>query len=139
MKRILIFLFFISAVGVFKAQSVTTQSLKGSGWIITSIDNIETGKSQVIDASVKFTLKFDGDTTYSGLGCNTYKGNYKSDGLKTLTMKKAESQGNSNCLGLGPLELKIWMLYQKATRYRMTGDALFIFTSDDHRLVFKKF
>jgi len=133
MKKIFILLVFMASTALLSAQS-----LKGGSWIMVSIDDLESGKSQVIDSQVKFLLQFDSDSLYSGLGCNNYSGKYLSDGVKSLTLQKTELKSKNNCLGLEPLEKQVWALYQKATRYRITGESLFIFTSDDHRLVFKK-
>src|SRR3954471_2064821 len=110
MKKAAFLFFFIIAF-----VTVNAQSLKGSSWLITSIDDLESGKSQTIESQVKLSLKFDNDSLYSGRGCNTYNGNYKSDGVKTLVMKKGELHGANNCLGLGPLEKQLLLIYEKVT------------------------
>lgn len=131
MKQFFIFIFLIACI------SLRSQSLKGSVWRLSSIDNIETGKSEVIDPTVKLNLMF-GDSVYSGMGCHNYKGTYTTDGLKSLKLKNALVTGDQICLGLGNLEKNVLALYQKVTRYRLTDENLFLFTSDDHRFVFKK-
>lgn len=125
------FLFFTSA-GAF------AQSLVGTGWLLKSIDNIETGRSMVVENDAKISLLFDSDSVYSGYGCNRYEGRYRSENGKTLIFQKANGVIHPTCLGLGTLEKELLEIYLKATRYRLDKEKLFIFTSDDRRLVFVK-
>lgn len=133
MKHLFFIFLFISSCCFLNAQS-----LKGTSWLLVSIDNLEAGKSTLTGEKTPVSLQFDSDTTFSGTGCNHYKGVYKTENAKTLAMNKADFTGTENCLGLGNLEKETIAFYVKAVRYRMDDGRLFIFTSDDYRLCFKK-
>ena len=133
MKHIFFVFLFVSS-----SYFLNAQSLKGTAWLLVSIDNLEAGKSTVTNEKTPISLRFDSDTTYSGTGCNNYKGVYKTGNNKSLAMNKAEFTGTENCLGLGNLEKETIIYYTKAARYRMDEGRFFIFTSDDYRLCFKK-
>jgi len=113
------------------------QSLSGSLWQLHNIDNIETGKSNVIDKEVKLSLMFDSDSVYSGIACTSYKGKYNAVDNKKISMRKADAV-TPTCLGISVLQKEVLEMYLKVTRYRVDNGKLFLFTSDDHRMVFHK-
>ncbi len=114
-----------------------SQNLHNSKWILVSIDNLETGKSKLTESLVVSKLYFNGDTTFSGVACNFFTGNFKVTENNLLRMSMPTGT-KKFCLAISELEKELFTLYSKASRYKLAQNSLFIFTSDEKRLEFKK-
>ena len=62
---------------VLSLSDFKSQNLSGTRWLLSSIDDIETGVSKDIGSTLRATLNFDSDSSYSGKFCNQFSGRYK--------------------------------------------------------------
>ena len=116
---------------------IKSQPLKGTKWILVSMDNLENGKSLQLGAKIKASLHFDSDTTFSGLFCNAYKGHYSISKDHKLSMVVKETN-KAMCFGMNAREKELFTHYGNASKYRIEKGLLFIFTSNKQRLTFHK-
>ncbi|MCC6372824.1 MAG: META domain-containing protein [Bacteroidia bacterium] len=129
--------FVVIAVLLLLHLSVCSQNLSESSWQLMSIDDLETGISKDIAATAKATLRFEGDSSYSGRFCNTYKGNYKHNQDKIIRMGVPQAT-RMLCMGIDKYEKEMFALMVMVNRYRMEDDKLFLFTTNHKRLSYKK-
>ena len=132
MKRLLITFFTLIGLG-----SLHSQTLKGSNWLLVSIDNLSTGKAQMIGSKAKAALYFETDSTYNGAFCNRYEGKYSQTNESGLKMYHA-SATKVYCVGLNKLENDLLNHYTRVTRFRIENNELFLFTNDNIRITFKR-
>jgi heat shock protein HslJ len=104
---------------------------------LVSIDDLETGKSTLVESLVQASLRFSSDSTYSGSICNSFNGKYTYGQPETLTMNEPTAS-KKFCLSVSELEKRIFSLYVKVTRYKTDNSKLFIFTSSNYRLLYRK-
>jgi len=105
-------------------------------WVLMSIDNLSTGIKKQVGESVIADLIFDNDTTYKGSFCNDYKGKAKFNADLTCSFS-VPSSTNRRCMGIDDVEKELFRLYTLVTRYKLKNHLLYLFTSDQKRLVFK--
>jgi heat shock protein HslJ len=115
---------------------IKSQNLAGTRWLLSSIDDIETGVSKDIGATVKATLNFDTDTSYSGKFCNQFSGRYKHNKEQSIKLGIPVST-KMLCMGIDKYEKEMFSLFTTAHKYRVDKEVLFIF-STHKRLTFKK-
>ena len=120
------------------AECLQAQMLKGSNWLLVSIDNLSSGKSQQVGAKAKAALYFETDSTYSGAFCNSYSGKYSNPKEKILKLWAPVST-KMYCVGLDKVEKELLLLFPKTDHYRLERDELFLFTTNNFRISFKKF
>jgi heat shock protein HslJ len=114
-----------------------SQSLPGSTWVLKSIDNLETYKSTVVPEKIVVTLTFISDSTYGGKICNRYSGRYKFNQEKKIAMSHPVST-RMYCLGVDAIEKEVLTAFTTAFKYKLEEGKLFLFTTDDKRLLFTK-
>lgn len=113
------------------------QKLSGTKWLLLSIDDLDNGLSKNIAGTVKATLNFDTDTSYSGKFCNNYTGRYKHNGESFIKFSHAIST-RMLCMGIDKYEKELFSLLPLANKYRMENDNLFMFTSNHKRITLKR-
>lgn len=113
------------------------QNLSGSAWTLISIDDLDTGICKDIASTTKSTLKFEGDTAYSGHFCNTFNGNYKYNQDKSIRFGVPRAT-RMMCMGIDKYEKEMFALFVLVNRYRVEEGKLFLFTSNHKRLTYKK-
>ncbi len=126
---IVIFLFFFSCFSF-------AQSLSGTNWMMTSIDNLETAKSTQITNSIKAYLVFESDSAYSGRFCNTYSGRVRTNAARQMKLTVPIATKLS-CLGIDKYEKELFDLLPKVTKYRIEEGYLYLFTINRKRITFK--
>ena len=116
---------------------IKAQGLKGTHWQLVSIDYLETGVSKQIGEKLHASLSFDSDSAYSGRFCNHFSGRFKYDHKDHIKMTVPMGT-HMTCLGVEPFEQELFIFLSQAKRYRVEGDKLFIITTHQGRLQFKK-
>ncbi len=114
------------------------QELAGTKWILTGIDNLQTGISKDVAATVKVTVVFDSDSTYSGRFCSNFNGRFKYNASSHLIKFGTPSHTRMMCIGIDKDENETFTLMTQAVKYRMNGESLFIFTTNQKRLSLKR-
>ena len=127
----------IQFVILFFVVLVKGQSLNGTSWLLLSFDNLKTSTEKSVQDKIQATLSFEKDSLFNGKMCNGYMGIFKTGQENSLKMNPP-SATKMYCVGISEIERDLFAFYSKAVRYKMAGDRLFIFTSDEYRLTFKK-
>jgi heat shock protein HslJ len=112
-----------------------SQPLSGSKWVLSSIDDLETGISKEIGKLTKATLQFDSDTSYSGKFCATYSGHFRHN-KETAIKIGIPSYTRMSCLGIDKYEKEVFALLPLTFKYRVDKGVLYLFTTDRKRLSF---
>lgn len=129
-------LFILSGLLFFSFFQSYSQSQFNRKWILMSIDNLNTGVKKEIGQYVHAELNFDSDSTYKGVFCNNYQGTVKFKEDKTCKMG-APVAIKHKCMGFADLEAEVFRLYPLVIKYSLKSNALFLFTSEQNRLVFR--
>ncbi|MEI6021223.1 MAG: META domain-containing protein [Bacteroidota bacterium] len=130
MKNAILLLFF------FLTFSSFAQTLSGTRWMMTSIDNLETAKSTQITTSIKAYLVFESDSAYSGRFCNSYSGRVRTNAARQMKLTVPVATKLS-CLGIDNYEKELFDLLPKVTKYRIEEGYLYLFTINRKRVTFK--
>ena len=117
----------------FQSQCQTQFNRK---WILMSIDNLNTGVKKEIGQYVHAELNFDSDSTYKGVFCNSYQATVQFNEDKTCKMS-APIAKKHQCMGFADVEAELFRLYPLVIKYSLKNNALFLFTSEQKRLVFR--
>ena len=115
---------------------VNAQTHSGTNWLMTSIDNLETGKSTQITTSIKSFLNFESDSAYSGRFCNTYNGRVRTNAARQMKLTVPIATKLA-CLGIDKYEKELFELLPRVSKYRIEDGFLYLFTINRRRITFK--
>ncbi|MCC6372825.1 MAG: META domain-containing protein [Bacteroidia bacterium] len=117
--------------------NAASQNLNNTRWVLLSIDDLQSGISKDVGANAKATIHFECDTLYTGRFCNSFCGKIKFLSDNAIKMSKPVCT-RMMCMGLDKYEKDMMLVFNTAVKLRVEDDKLFIFSSSNKRLTYKR-
>lgn len=133
-NKLLALAFFVIPFHHMKAQTLTS-----TRWILQEIRTEHSETNVLKDTLLRAMLYFNSDTSFTGVFCNRYFGKCRIDkSNRNISMERPSSARRYCANGYSELEGRLFGVYKNVQYYEIKKSRLFLFTSDQQQLVFKK-